>query len=92
MPKTTDPGPPRDSPTGDHPSLVWLKEQWEAGNIAKIEDMVALWNTFETLGKIGRFIRRAIIILGKVLVWFAGLVAAWWVIVEGIAKIQHGAK
>lgn len=85
--------PPRDYPVDDdHPSLTWLKQQWEQGNTKKLEEMVDLWETFELLGRIGRVMRKVVIILGKVLVWFAGLVAAWWVIVEGIVKIQHGAK
>lgn len=86
-------GPPKDyAPDDNHPSLTWLREQWEAGNTQKLEQMVELWETFELMGRIGRVARKVVIILGKVLVWFAGLVAAWWVIVEGIVKIQHGAK
>lgn len=79
--------PIRDYPEDeDHPSLVWLKEQWEQGNTKKIEDIVALWEFFEMLGKIGRVLRRGAIILGKVLVWFSGLVAAWWIIAEQISR------
>jgi hypothetical protein len=83
--------PPRDYAREDenHPSLTWLKEQWEAGNTKKLEEMVDLWETFELMGRIGRVARKAVIILGKVLVWFAGLVAAWWVVVEGIVKINR---
>lgn len=83
--------PPRDYGTEDenHPSLKWLREQWEAGNTKKLEEMVDLWETFELMGRIGRVARKTVIILGKVLVWFAGLVAAWWVVVEGIVKINR---
>lgn len=81
--------PPRDYPDDEgHPSLAWLREQWEAGNTKKLEEMVNLWEAFELMGRIGRVMRKGVIILGKVLVWFAGLVAAWWVIVEGILKIN----
>jgi hypothetical protein len=55
----------------------------------KIEEMVQLWETFELMGRIGKAARKAVIILGKILVWFAGLVAAWWVVVEGIVKINR---
>lgn len=80
--------PPPDYPgEEDHPSLVWLKEQWEAGNTKKLEDMVAVWNFLESLGAVGRWVRRMMILLGKILVWFSGLVAAYWVIVEGLSKL-----
>lgn len=93
MEKHGEHGPPRDyAPEDGHPSLVWLKEQWDAGNTQKLEEMVELWESFELMGRIGRGIRKVIIILGKVLVWFAGLVGAYWVIAEGLTKIQHGGK
>jgi len=85
--------PPKDYATDDdHPSLAWLREQWEQGNTKKLEEMVNLWETFELMGRIGRGTRKAIIILGKILVWFAGLVAAWWVVVEGIVKINRAGE
>lgn len=85
--------PPTDFPDDrDHPSLVWLKEQWELGNTKKLEEMVALWNVFELFGKVGRWLRRAAILLGKVLVWFSGLVAAWWIIAEGYGRLMAGGK
>jgi hypothetical protein len=86
--------PPRDYAPDDenHPSLKWLREQWEQGNTKKLEEMVDLWETFELMGRIGRGARRAVIILGKILVWFAGLVAAWWVVVEGIVKINRAGE
>lgn len=88
----SDRPPPRDPMDGEdhHPSLSWLREQWELGNTKKLEDMVALWRTFELLGRIGRGARRLIIIMGKILVWFSGLVGAYWVIVEGFGKIRGG--
>lgn len=79
-------------PPDDHPSLTWLREQWEAGNTHKLEQMVELWEAFELMGLIGRTARKAVIILGKILVWFAGLVAAWWVVVEGIVKINRAGE
>jgi hypothetical protein len=86
-------GPPRDYPADDnHPSLVWLKEQWAAGNTKKLEEMVELWETFELMGRIGKALRKLVIILGKILVWFAGLVAAYWVVAEGLTKINQGGK
>lgn len=86
--------PPPDYPgEEDHPSLVWLKEQWESGNTKKIEDMVELWTFFEMLGKIGRGLRRMAILLGKVLVWLSGLAAAWWILVEQWHRyVPPGAK
>jgi hypothetical protein len=84
--------PPQDYAPEDHPSLAWLREQWEQGNTKKLEEMVNLWETFELMGRIGRTARKAIIILGKILVWFAGLVAAWWVVVEGIVKINRAGE
>jgi hypothetical protein len=89
---THEKGPPRDyaPEDGDHPSLTWLKEQFEQGNTKKLEEMVELWETFELLGRVGRWIRKTLIVLGKILVWFAGLVGAYWVIAEGITKVQQG--
>lgn len=84
--------PPPDYEGDDHPSLEWLREQWELGNTKKLEDMVELWKSFELLGRIGRGIRRAIIILGKILVWFSGLVAAYWIIIDGYSRMQGGPK
>lgn len=84
--------PPRDFEEEDHPSLTWLREQWAAGNTKKIEEMVQLWETFELMGRIGKAARKTVIILGKILVWFAGLVAAWWVVVEGIVKINRAGE
>jgi hypothetical protein len=85
--------PPRDyAADEDHPSLIWLKEQWDQGNVKKLEEMVELWETFELMGRVGRAGRKFIIMLGKVLVWFAGLVGAYWVTVEGINKIHDGGK
>lgn len=85
--------PPRDHPEDEgHPSLTWLREQWDQGNTKKLEEMVELWETFELLGRIGRAMRKAVIILGKILVWFAGIVGAYWVVAEGITKIQKGGQ
>lgn len=85
--------PPKDYPEeAGHPSLAWLREQWEQGNTLKIEEMVELWETFELMGRIGRGLRRCVLIIGRILVWFAGLVGAYWVIAEGVTKIQSGGK
>lgn len=85
--------PPKDYPEDEsHPSLAWLREQWELGNTKKLEEMVELWRTFELLGKIGMGIRKVVLVLGKILVWFAGIVGAWWVVVEGFARLNGGGK
>ena len=85
------PKPPPDYPDEEkHPSLQWLREQWEAGNTQKLEEMVELWEVFERLGKFGQFLKKSAIILGRILVWFAGIVGAWWVIVEGLARLNKG--
>ncbi|MEY5061108.1 MAG: hypothetical protein RIS45_1029 [Planctomycetota bacterium] len=92
-----DEDPPRPPPPDfddeqDHPSLVWLREQWETGNTKKIEEMVELWNTFELLGRIGGWFRKTVIMCGHVLMWFSGLVVAYWAIMEGFSKLRQGQK
>lgn len=83
---------PRDYAPEDSPAIAWLERQFEEGNTQKLEEMVELWETFELMGRIGRTLRRVFIALGKVLVWFAGLIGAYWVVAEGISKISSQGK
>ncbi len=70
-----------------HPAWLRLKKMHERGDFEKIERMVEFWDSLETLGRAGNLIRKAIVLAGKVLLWFAGIFAAYLAYTDGIAKL-----
>jgi len=81
------PSPITDETEGDHPAWVRLKSMHDRGDLQKLERMVEFWDSLETMGRAGDLIRRAIVMLGKVLMWFAALFAAWLAATGDLAKI-----
>ena len=71
------PSPLSDETEEDHPAWVWLKDLHARGDHTTIENVVVFWRTMETLGRAGNLIRKGIVLLVKVLLWFAGILAAY---------------
>lgn len=80
------PPPPPDDPGEEHPSLKWLREQWEQGNTKKIEAMVAMWTTYETAGKVAKAIKTFSVWLGKIIMWASGVYASYLVLSGDLLK------
>ena len=79
--------PMADETEEDHPAWKRLKSMHERGDFEKIERMVEFWDSLETLGRAGNLIRKTIVLAVKVLLWFAGLFAAWLAATGDLAKI-----
>jgi hypothetical protein len=79
--------PMTDDTEEDHPAWRRLKAMHERGDFEKLDRMVEFWDSLETLGRAGDLIRRGIVLLGKVLLWFAAIFAAWAASTGDLAKI-----
>jgi hypothetical protein len=79
--------PIADETEEDHPAWKRLKEMHDKGDLEKLARVLEFWDSLETLGRAGNLIRKTIVLLGKVLLWFAGLFAAWLAVTGDLAKI-----
>ena len=79
--------PMSDETEEDHPAWLWLKELHAKGDHTTIENVVMFWRTMETLGRAGNLIRKAMVLLGKVLFWFAGILAAYLAATGDLLKL-----
>ena len=79
--------PMSDETEEDHPAWKRLKAMHERGDFEKIARMVEIWDSIETMGRAGEMIRKTIVLLGKVLLWFAGIFAAYLAATGDLAKI-----
>jgi hypothetical protein len=78
--------PMSDETEADHPAWVWLKTLHDRGDHQTIDNVVTFWRTMENLGRAGNLIRKAIVMLGKVLLWFAGIFTAYLAVTGEITK------
>ena len=79
--------PMTDETEEDHPAWVRLKQMHDRGDLDKISRMVEMWDSLENLGRAGAVIRKAIVLAGKVLMWFAGMFATYLAATGDLVKI-----
>lgn len=80
------PSPGVDETEPDHPAWVKLKEMHEHGDFEKLERIVDLWDSFETLGKVGMFLRWAVVKIAVGIAWSAALLASYGVLTGELQK------
>jgi len=74
------PPPPPDDPGEEHPSLRWLREQWEKGNTKEIESAVEFVRYCKSLGRAGNVLMYLFKKSGQVILWASSVFAAWFVV------------
>ncbi len=56
------------------------------GDFDKIDRMVQYFDSVETLGRAGEMLRKTVVMAGKVVLWFSGLIGAWLLLSGQLTK------